>query len=670
MTRDVTAELLVLRKRAATWILMGIWTLLGIFFAYIVPYALDPEDSPGGLEQFLPGSLAGNLLEGFPFFGGVFALMLGVFVLGSEYGWGTLKTLFTQRPGRLRVLAAKLTALAIVLVPFVLALFVAGAVTSYVIAVIEDAPVNWPSAWLLLRAIAAGWLILAVWAALGVLLGVVTRGTSLAIGVGILYALVIEGLLSAFADSVSLLEPSPTSSCGRTGTRSPRRSAARSSRSSPAGQALSVDPSLTACRRWPYSSYSSPASSPSPGSCFDAATWHETPSRSARIRQRRVAHRLGGSRDKISAGFVLRINEDGSAPMNNPFWGIGQSFAGEAGENLKKVFAIGIRNSFGMAFDPVSGDLWEQENGDDTFDEINRVERGMNGGWVQLAGPIDRVAQFREMETTFGGRSLQQLRWPPTNIAETRARSSDGCCPRCRGALLRPGVLVEVGGAAGRHRLRATATDWAKTSPATCSSAARLRHRGRSPVPSSSTSTEECRRSEAGRPRGRQQRQKRHHREREPARGQKLRNCHRHPDGTRRASVRRLDQPGDDLRDLPALATNRGRRGESVPPTARKRAAPAPGPFARRARQPIALALRARGARRGRGRTRRRWRGRLAGGYRRGSLDAAPARVQSLASERAGLAAGSPGFESRSPWRPPYQAIRSRDSSQSRSALS
>jgi hypothetical protein len=45
------------------------------------------------------------------------------------------------------------------------------------------------------------------WAALGALLGVVTRGTSLAIGVGILYALVIEGLLSAFADSISALEP-------------------------------------------------------------------------------------------------------------------------------------------------------------------------------------------------------------------------------------------------------------------------------------------------------------------------------------------------------------------------------------------------------------------------------------------------------------------------------
>ena len=207
MTRNVTAELLILRKRAATWILLGIWTLLGIFFAYVVPYALDPEDSAVGLKEFLPQSLAGNLIAGFPFFGGVFALMLGVFAVGSEYGWGTLKTLFTQRPGRLRVFAAKLAALGIVLVPFVLVLFAAGAVASFVIAQIEDAAVSWPSAWLLLRAMGAGWLILAVWAALGVLLGVVTRGTSLAIGIGILYALVIEGLLSAFADSVSLLEP-------------------------------------------------------------------------------------------------------------------------------------------------------------------------------------------------------------------------------------------------------------------------------------------------------------------------------------------------------------------------------------------------------------------------------------------------------------------------------
>ena len=111
MTRHVLAELLILRKRAATWILLGIWSLLGVFFAYVVPYALDPEDATGGVEQFLPESLPATLIEGFPFFGGVFALMLGVFALGSEYGWDTLKSLFTQRPGRLRVFAAKLAAL-------------------------------------------------------------------------------------------------------------------------------------------------------------------------------------------------------------------------------------------------------------------------------------------------------------------------------------------------------------------------------------------------------------------------------------------------------------------------------------------------------------------------------------------------------------------------------
>jgi ABC-type transport system involved in multi-copper enzyme maturation permease subunit len=203
----IAAELLVLRKRAATWILLGIWTFLGVMFAYIVPYALDPNEATGGLAEMLPHALAGNLLAGFPFFGGVFALMLGVFALGSEYGFDTLKAVFTQRPGRLRVLAAKLAALGIVLVPFVVSMFAAGAVASFVIARLEDAPADWPSAWLIVRALASGWLILAAWAALGVVLGVLTRGTSLAIGVGILYALVVEGLLSAFADSVDALRP-------------------------------------------------------------------------------------------------------------------------------------------------------------------------------------------------------------------------------------------------------------------------------------------------------------------------------------------------------------------------------------------------------------------------------------------------------------------------------
>jgi ABC-2 type transport system permease protein len=207
MTRSVAAELLVVRKRLSTWILLGIWTLLALVFAYVVPYItyLNGE-SRAPLTDLLPQHLVGNLMAGFPFFGGVFALQLGVLAFGSEYGWGTLKTLFTQRPGRLRVFAAKLLALAATLVPFVLVVFALGALASYALAWREGADVAWPSAWLLLRGLGAGWLILAVWSAFGVLLAVLSRGTSLAVGIGILYALVIEGLLSALASQVSLLD--------------------------------------------------------------------------------------------------------------------------------------------------------------------------------------------------------------------------------------------------------------------------------------------------------------------------------------------------------------------------------------------------------------------------------------------------------------------------------
>ncbi|HEX6685604.1 MAG TPA: PQQ-dependent sugar dehydrogenase [Candidatus Limnocylindrales bacterium] len=121
------------------------------------------------------------------------------------------------------------------------------------------------------------------------------------------------------------------------------------------------------------------------------------------------------------SGVVLRLNNDGTAPADNPFFDAGAAMGGEVGANLQKIFSYGHRNGFGIAVHPESGDLWIQENGDDTFSEINRITPGTNGGWVQIAGPAERVAQFKEIETTFGGRNLQQLRWPPTNIAGTPA---------------------------------------------------------------------------------------------------------------------------------------------------------------------------------------------------------------------------------------------------------
>ena len=123
--------------------------------------------------------------------------------------------------------------------------------------------------------------------------------------------------------------------------------------------------------------------------------------------------------DAHLTGVVLRLNPDGSAPTDNPFFAAGATMGGEVGANIQKIFSYGHRNSFGLAVDPVSGSIWLQENGDDSFSELNRVQPGMDGGWIQVAGPISRIAQFKEIETTFGGQNLQQLRWPPTNIADS-----------------------------------------------------------------------------------------------------------------------------------------------------------------------------------------------------------------------------------------------------------
>ncbi len=210
MLNSVYAELLLIRKRASTWILLGLWVLLTAIFGYVfeyVTYLTGNVESAQLSARIIPSQLVGTFLEGYPFFGGVIVLILGVLTFGSEYGWGTLKTVYTQRPGRVRLFAAKLAALGIVLAVFVVVPFVVSALLSYFIALREDVAIVWPGVWLTVRGVATGWFLLAVWAAFGSLLAVLSRGTALAIGIGILYGLVIEGLISAFVNDVSVLRP-------------------------------------------------------------------------------------------------------------------------------------------------------------------------------------------------------------------------------------------------------------------------------------------------------------------------------------------------------------------------------------------------------------------------------------------------------------------------------
>jgi aldose sugar dehydrogenase len=90
-------------------------------------------------------------------------------------------------------------------------------------------------------------------------------------------------------------------------------------------------------------------------------------------------------------GVILRVNPlDGSASMNNPF--------DASSEETSRYYAYGIRNSFGFDFDPVTGKLWDAENGEDTYDEINLVEPGFNSGWKSVMGPMADNAGVSESD--------------------------------------------------------------------------------------------------------------------------------------------------------------------------------------------------------------------------------------------------------------------------------
>lgn len=76
-------------------------------------------------------------------------------------------------------------------------------------------------------------------------------------------------------------------------------------------------------------------------------------------------------------GGIVRVTQDGK-PVNDTF-SLGEG-------NLTFLYGYGIRNSFGIDFDPLTGKLWDTENGPDYGDEINLIEPGFNGGWKRVQG--------------------------------------------------------------------------------------------------------------------------------------------------------------------------------------------------------------------------------------------------------------------------------------------
>jgi glucose/arabinose dehydrogenase len=86
--------------------------------------------------------------------------------------------------------------------------------------------------------------------------------------------------------------------------------------------------------------------------------------------------------DPDDTSVILRVSPvDGSPAPDNPL-------SSDPNNPLSKYHAYGIRNSFGLEFDPVNGRIWDTENGPNVFDEINLVNPGFNSGWEKVMGPI------------------------------------------------------------------------------------------------------------------------------------------------------------------------------------------------------------------------------------------------------------------------------------------
>jgi len=83
---------------------------------------------------------------------------------------------------------------------------------------------------------------------------------------------------------------------------------------------------------------------------------------------------------------ILRVTQDGKPVGNSGI--LGDSYP------LNLYYAYGIRNGFGFDFDPITGNIWDTENGPGYGDEINLVEPGFNSGWLEITGMSSNADDF------------------------------------------------------------------------------------------------------------------------------------------------------------------------------------------------------------------------------------------------------------------------------------
>jgi glucose/arabinose dehydrogenase len=111
-------------------------------------------------------------------------------------------------------------------------------------------------------------------------------------------------------------------------------------------------------------------------------------------------------------GKVLRLNDDGTAPADNPF-------AGRAGYK-PEIYALGIRNAMSLVLHPETGEIWETENGPQGGDELNIIKAGRNYGWPVISygrayeGTITGDSGPESVQPFAEGMEQPMLIWSPS----------------------------------------------------------------------------------------------------------------------------------------------------------------------------------------------------------------------------------------------------------------
>jgi ABC-type transport system involved in multi-copper enzyme maturation permease subunit len=216
LTRTARAELFRLRRWPAFWVVVAAWLLLNALFGYVFNFVTytsgDTSFSNEGqtraevLATIVPSGLAETLPQGMPLFGGAIMMVLGAIVAGNGYGWGTWKTVLTQGPSRVATFLGSMSAVALLVAALVVTTLLTDTGLALGVAGLESQPVTWPATTDLLQSLGGALLVMEMWALAGYFLGTVARGPAVSVGLGLVWALVIEGLLRGVGASLQVVD--------------------------------------------------------------------------------------------------------------------------------------------------------------------------------------------------------------------------------------------------------------------------------------------------------------------------------------------------------------------------------------------------------------------------------------------------------------------------------